>query len=596
LREYLMLFKFIRPHMRLFAASGVCMVLSAIFDGVSLGMIMPVADIILTGKKMVLPGKMPAFVNGWVDSLNSVAPLVLLNYMAVAVVVLFLLKGLFGFLQGYFMNDISQRVVRDVRSQLYSKFHDLSLDYFTHMRGGELMSRVTNDVGTIGNALSTGATDLIYQSLQVAVFCILIFFTDAKLALISLVLVPLISFPIIKVGAVLKKIARQGQEKMADINSFLYETIIGVRVVKAFNMEEAESKKFNDTNYSCYKLAMKSSKRMLLLGPLTELMGIAAGVFVLVLKGREVISGKISFGVMAVSLAALLSMVRPFKRISQVHAIFQQAIAGSNRIHDVLETPPSVKEAKHPKALDGFKEKIVFDNVSFNYGHNAILKNINLQINKGEVLAIVGPSGAGKTTLLDLIPRFYDPVSGRVLIDGVDLRELRFKSLRANIGIVTQETVLFNDTIRGNIAYGMPNATQEEVEAAAKKAHIHDVISRMKKSYDTVIGDRGVRLSGGERQRLAIARAILKDAPILILDEATSQLDSESERLVQEAINLLIKGRTVFVIAHRLSTIRNATRILVLSEGKTVEEGTHEELLNKGGLYKKLYQNQQIRE
>jgi ATP-binding cassette, subfamily B, bacterial MsbA len=596
LREYLMLFKFIRPHMRLFAASGVCMVLSAIFDGVSLGMIMPVADIILTGKKMVLPGKMPAFVNGWVDSLNSVAPLVLLNYMAVAVVVLFLLKGLFGFLQGYFMNDISQRVVRDVRSQLYSKFHDLSLDYFTHMRGGELMSRVTNDVGTIGNALSTGATDLIYQSLQVAVFCILIFFTDAKLALISLVLVPLISFPIIKVGAVLKKIARQGQEKMADINSFLYETIIGVRVVKAFNMEEAESKKFNDTNYSCYKLAMKSSKRMLLLGPLTELMGIAAGVFVLVLKGREVISGKISFGVMAVSLAALLSMVRPFKRISQVHAIFQQAIAGSNRIHDVLETTPSVKEARHPKALDGFREKIVFDNVSFNYGHNAVLKNINLQINNGEVLAIVGPSGAGKTTLLDLIPRFYDPVSGRVLIDGVDLRELRFKSLRANIGIVTQETVLFNDTIRGNIAYGMPNATQEEVEAAAKKAHIHDVISRMKKSYDTVIGDRGVRLSGGERQRLAIARAILKDAPILILDEATSQLDSESERLVQEAINLLIKGRTVFVIAHRLSTIRNATRILVLSEGKTVEEGTHEELLNKGGLYKKLYQNQQIRE
>ncbi len=596
MREYLKLFKFVRPHLGLFMLSSICMIFSAVFDGVSLGIIMPVADIILTGKKMILPAKLPAFLSGWVEFLNNIPPLVLLNYMAFVVVLLFILKGLFGFLQSYFMSDISQLVVRDVRSQLYSKFHDLSLDYFSNMRGGELMSRVTNDVGMIGNALSTGATDLIYQSLQVVVFALLIFFTDPKLALISLILVPLISFPIIKVGKVLKKLSRQGQEKMADINSFLYETIIGVRVVKAFNMEEAEFKKFNNTNYSCYKLAMKSIKRMLLLGPLTELMGIVAGVFVLVLKGREVIAGKISFGVMAVSLAALLSMVRPFKRISQVHAIIQQALAGSNRVHEVLETPPSVQEKDHPQILTGFKDKIVFDDVSFNYGHNSILKGINLKIKKGEVLAIVGPSGAGKTTLLDLIPRFYDPVKGRVLIDGIDIKEFSFRSLRSNIGIVTQETILFNDSIRGNIAYGMQETSLQDIEEAAKKAHIHDVIVRMKKGYDTVIGDRGVRLSGGERQRLAIARALLKDAPILILDEATSQLDTESERLVQEAINLLIKGRTVFVIAHRLSTIRNATRISVMEEGKIVEEGTHEELLGKNGLYKKLYQNQQIQE
>lgn len=576
--------------------AAICMILSAIFDGVSLGMIMPLADIILTGKKMVLPARLPVFLSGWVDGLNSIPPLTLLNYMGFGVVALFLLKGLFGFLQSYFMDNIAALVVRDVRSKIYSKFQVLSLDYFTRMRGGELMSRVTNDVGKIGSALSTGAMDFIYQSLLVVVFALMILFIDPKLALISLVLVPLISFPIIKVGKVLKKISRKGQEKMADINALLYEMIIGVRVVKAFNMEEAELKKFDDVNSTCYKLTMKSAKRTLLLGPMTELMGIIAGVFVLVIKGREVISGKISFGVMAVSLAALLSMVRPFKRISQVHAIIQQALACSARIHDVLETSPSVKELVNSKTLGGFKERIIFENVSFNYGHTPILSNINLEIKRDQVLAIVGPSGAGKTTLLDLIPRFYDPVNGRVLIDGVDIKEFSFRSLRANIGIVTQETILFNDSIRTNIAYGMSQATQEQIEEAAKKAHIHDVIVHLKKGYDTFIGDRGLRLSGGERQRLAIARALLKDAPILILDEATSQLDSESERLVQEAINLLIKGRTVFVIAHRLSTIRNATRIVAMEHGKIVEEGTHEDLLAKNGIYRKLYQNQQIQE
>ncbi len=596
MKEYLKLFKFIRPHAGLFALSSVCMLFSAIFNGVSLGIIIPVADIILTGKKIVLPAKLPSFLSNWVDLLNNMPRLTLLNYVAITVVLLFVLKGIFEFLQSYIMNDISQLVVKQVRSKLYAKFHDLSLDYFSNVRGGELMSRVTNDVGMIGNALSTGATDFIYQSLQVVVFAFIILSTDPKLGLISLVLVPFISLPIIKVGKVLKKLSRQGQEKMADINSLLYETIIGMRVVKAFNMEAAETKKFIDANNSWYKLGMKSTKRMLLLGPLTELMAIAAGVFVLVLKGREVIAGKISFGVMVVSLGALLSMVRPFKRISQVHSIIQQALVGSNRVHAVLETRPSVREKEHPLTLTGFKNKVAFENLYFSYGHNPILKGINLEIKKGEVLAIVGPSGAGKTTLLDLVPRFYDPAKGRVLIDDVDIKEYSFKSLRENIGIVTQETILFNDTIRNNIAYGMREIIQRDVEEAAKKACVHDVITRMKNGYDTLIGDRGARLSGGERQRLAIARALLKDAPILILDEATSQLDTESERLVQEAINLLIKGRTVFVIAHRLSTIRNATRIAVMEEGKIVEEGTHEKLLSQNGLYKKLYQNQQIQE
>jgi ATP-binding cassette, subfamily B, bacterial MsbA len=571
------------------------MVMSALFDGVSLGMIMPLADIVFTGKKIVVPATLPSFLSGFVNQLNNIPPFVLLNYIAIGVIILYVLKGIFGFLQSYFMTDISALVVRDIRSSVYAKFHKLSLDYFTHMRGGELMSRITNDVGLVGNAISYGATDLLYQSLQVVVFAGLILVIHPRLALLSLIILPLVSFPIVKVGAVLKKISRQTQEKMADINALLYETILGMRVIKAFNMEGTELKKFTDTNNSFYKLSMRATKRMLLLGPFTEMIGVLAAVLVLFLEGKAVLSGKMSFGTLGVSLAALLSMMRPFKKLSQVNSIIAQAIAGSERIHQVLDTVPTVKEKETAVVMPAFQRQIVFDHVNFSYGHVPILKDINLTVKHGEIIAIVGPSGAGKSTLLDLVPRFYDPSAGRILVDGKDLREYTFNSLRVNIGIVTQETILFNDSVAGNIAFGMTDASLAEIEQAAKQAYVHDVILRLKHGYDTFIGDRGVKLSGGERQRIAIARAMLKNAPILILDEATSQLDTESERLVQDALNLLMRGRTVFVIAHRLSTIRHATRILVMDEGCVVEQGTHEQLVNKdGGLYKKLCQNQLV--
>jgi ATP-binding cassette, subfamily B, bacterial MsbA len=595
MKQYLRLFKFIWPHKIRFICSGICMVMSALFDGVSLGMIMPLADIVFTGKKIVIPATLPAFLSGFVAWLNNVPPFILLNYIAVGVIILYLLKGLFAFLQSYFMTDISNLVVRDIRSAVYAKFHKMSLDYFTHMRGGELMSRITNDVGMVGNAISYGATDLLYQSLQVVVFAGLILVIHPKLALLSLIILPLISFPIVKVGAVLKKISRQTQEKMADINALLYETILGMRVIKAFNMEAAELMKFTDTNNSFYKLSMRATKRMLLLSPFTEMIGVLAAVLVLFLEGKDVLAGKMSFGTLGVSLAALLSMLRPFKKLSQVNAIIAQAIAGSERIHQVLDTVPTVREKDNAAVMPVFQRQIVFDHVMFNYGHVNVLKDISLTVKHGEIIAIVGPSGAGKSTLLDLVPRFYDPNEGRILIDGKDLREYTFNSLRANIGIVTQETILFNDSVSGNIAFGQPGATAAQIEQAAKQAYVHDVILKLKHGYDTFIGDRGVKLSGGERQRIAIARAMLKNAPILILDEATSQLDTESERLVQDALNLLMRGRTVFVIAHRLSTIRHAIRILVMDAGRIVEQGTHEQLVNKeGGLYKKLCQNQLV--
>jgi subfamily B ATP-binding cassette protein MsbA len=580
--------------MGLFLAAGVCMGFSAIFDGVSLAMIVPLSDKVLTNKQIILPTKLPPFLAGIVDKLNSIAPLAMLNYIAVGIVLLFIFKGIFGFLQGYLMSDIGQRVIRDIRSKLYAKLQTLSLDYFTHKRGGELISRITNDVRMVENAVSYGSTDLIYQSLQVVVFLCLTFLIYFKLALISIILVPLISLPIMRVGKILRKLSRSSQEKMADINSYIYETIIGTRIVKAFNMEPYEINKFDLVNHEYYRISMKSIKRTLLLSPATEILGCVAGIFVFLWGGREVIAGRVSFGVFGLFLASLLSLIRPFKKLSQVNAINQQAMAASVRIYEVLDTQPTVVEKPGAMELSGFQGKVTYEDVWFAYADQDVLKGVNLEVKRGEILAIVGPSGTGKTTLVDLIPRFYDPKRGRILIDGTDIKEATLKSLRQQVGIVTQETILFNDTIGANIAYGRPGATQQEIEQAALQAYAHDFIRKFPLGYDTSIGDRGIKLSGGERQRIAIARALLKNPPILILDEATSQLDSESERVVQEALDRLVKGRTVFVIAHRLSTVRNAHRIVVLDNGRITEEGSHSELLVKGGLYKRLYQMQEI--
>jgi subfamily B ATP-binding cassette protein MsbA len=405
----------------------------------------------------------------------------------------------------------------------------------------------------------------------------------------SIVVLPMVAVPMILVGKALRKLSKRSQEKMADINSLLVETFIGVRIVRAFCAELREITKFKKQNHDYYRIAMKSIKRMLLLGIVTEMIGVAMVLFIIFYSGRQVMSGQLSFGAFALFMAALLSLIRPFKKLSQVNSIMQQAMAASTRIYEVLDSQSSVKERLGAGELKDFRQSVNFENVYSSYGNQEILKNINLEIKKGSILAIVGPSGAGKTTLVDLVPRFYDPKKGRVIIDGTDIKEVTFSSLRRQIGIVTQETILFNDTIRGNIAYVKPDATQKEIEEAAGLAHAHEFINSMPLGYDTVIGDRGTRLSGGERQRLAIARALLKNPPILILDEATSQLDSESERLVQEALDRLIKGRTVFVIAHRLSTVRSADKIIVLNEGVLIEEGSHEELLKKDGLYRKLY-------
>ena len=593
MRDYLKLLRFLKPYLGQLSLATVCMGFSAVFDGVSLAMMVPLADKVMTGKKIIIPAKLPQFASDFVERLNATAPETLLNYMAVAILLLFFLKGIFGFLQSYIMSDIGQRVVRDIKAKLYRKFQSLSLDYFTRKRGGELISRITNDVKLVENAVSYGSTDLVYQTLQVVIFTFLTFFIYFKLALVSFVLLPLISLPIVKVGKALRKLSKRAQEKMADTNSILYETIIGARIVRAFNMEEYEISKFNRINQDYYRLSMKSIKRLLILSPITEFLGCLAGIFVFFWGGREVIAGKLSFGVFGLFLGSLLSLVRPFKKLSQVNSLNQQAVAASERIYEVLDTSASVGESPSAFVITGLRDGITFEGVHFNYEETPILKGIDLSVKKGEMLAIVGPSGVGKSTLVDLIPRFYDPQKGRVLFDGKDIKQATLKSLREQIGIVTQETILFNDTIRANIAYGNPGAATKDIEAAAARAHAHEFIRLLPQGYDTVIGDRGAKLSGGERQRIAIARALLKNPPVLILDEATSQLDAAAERIVQEALDHLISGRTVFVIAHRLSTVRNAHRIVALDKGAIAEEGTHAELLARGGLYKKLYEIQE---
>lgn len=596
MREYKRFIKFLKPHSGKLSLAVIFMALSSLFDWVSLAMIVPVSDKILNNGKVVFPFKLPGTVENIVGVINSMPQAQLLKWLIIFIPVLFFLKGLFNFIYSYYMSDIGQLCVRDIRDRLYEKLQGMSLEYYTRRRSGELISRITNDVKLVENALSYGTTDLVYQSFLVVLFSWTIFFIHWKLAIVSLLLIPFIAFPIVKVGKVLRKISRTSQEKMADINSLLVETINGVRIVKAFCMEPYEINKFRTQNQSYYKLAMRSIKRTLLLSPATEFIGILSGVFVLSWAGKDVISGKLSFGVLGLYLGSLFSLIRPFKKLSQVNSINQQALAANERIYEVLDAPITVKEKESAGELKKISRVIVFKNLNFRYEELEILKDINFSVSAGEVIAIVGPSGSGKSTLLDLLARFYDPQKGEILIDGLNIRDVTLKSLRGQIGIVTQETVLFNDSVRANISYGHTDMDIKLIEEASRTANALDFISKLPQGYDTFIGDRGVKLSGGERQRLAIARALLKNPPILILDEATSQLDTESERIVQDALNKLMRGRTVFMIAHRLSTVRGANKIIVLDKGRIVQMGSHHDLISAEGLYRRLWQMQNLEE
>jgi len=570
------------------------MMVSTIFGGVSLGMIVPLSDRVLTNKKIIIPHNVPDFVSSIIHKLNSMEPMYVLKGMAIMLIVAFLLKGIALFFQNYLMNIVGQRCIRDVRNSLYKKMHDLSLDFYSKKRTGELISRITNDVGIITNAISYGLTDLIYQSMQIVLFTFIVFYIYWKMALISFIIFPLIILPVIKLGKLIKKFSIQTQKSMADLNSQLAETIQGAYIIKVFCREDYEYKRFTKINQKYYKFMLKSIKRIIILPPLTEFVGVLGAVAILIFAGKDVIEGRLSFGVFGLFMGALMSMIRPFKKLSAVHSINQKALGASARIYEILEEDVKVKEKSGAVAHNEFNSQIVFDDVWFKYAEDEdfVLKGINLEVHKNDVLAIVGHSGVGKSTLISLIPRLYDPQKGRITIDGLDLRDLTLYSLRSLISVVSQEMVIFNCTVRDNIAYGRDGASFDDIVEASKRSFAYDFIQSLPKGFDTLVGDRGFRLSGGEKQRIAIARAFLKDSPILILDEATSNLDSESENLIKKALYELMRGKTVFVIAHRLSTVQNASKIVVMDKGIIIEEGTHSELIKNSVVYKRLYQLQ----
>ncbi|MCC6758520.1 MAG: ABC transporter ATP-binding protein [Candidatus Omnitrophica bacterium] len=594
MKNYLKLLGFLKDHKRLFGIAIVAMFVSSLFEGIQYTLLIPLTDRIFNKKQIVFPNQVPEFVRNAVDQLNTMDPAALLSLLPWFIVGLMVVKHVFVYLSSYLMNDLSQRVIRDIRNKLYEKIQSFSLDYFSERRTGELLSRITNDVAVVENAVSYGVTDLFRQSFLILMYVSIAFSIHFKAACVIFIVLPLIGWPLSRIGSKLRKLSKRTQENMADVNSILLETISGVRVVKAFGTEQYEINRFRTKNHDAYKLRLKSVKRILLMNPITELFGLFCGVAIILWMGKQVMNDVLSFGVFAFFLSSVLLIISPLKKLGNVHAMTQQALAANERIYDVLDEQPSVQEKPGALALSAIQKNIKLENVSFRYESEGseVLQNINLEIKVGELVAIVGPTGTGKSTLANLIPRFYDATSGRVTVDGKDVRDVTFHSLRRQIGIVSQETFLFNDTVGANISYGTPQASQSEVETAAQRAYAHQFIVKMPEGYATIIGDRGFRLSGGEKQRIAIARAILRNPPILILDEATSQLDSQSEKYVQDALDKLMVGRTVIAIAHRLSTIKKANKIVVLDKGGIVGLGPHEELLTTCSLYKRLYETQ----
>jgi subfamily B ATP-binding cassette protein MsbA len=517
---------------------------------------------------------------------------VTLKWLPIAVIVIYLFKGICSWSQTVLMNFIGLRIVADLRNRLYERIQQQSLTFFTKNPTGILMSRITNDVNLIQAAVSEAVTSLLKDSFMLIGLVFVIFYRDWKLAAIAMFVFPLAIYPIAKFGSKLRHFATRTQVTMGSLSALLQETISGARIVKAFGMEAYENKRFAGENERLFRLNLKSVSVIGLSSPFMEFLGGLGIAAIIFYGGYQVINGNSTPGTFFSFLAALIMLYEPVKRLTNVNNTIQQGIAAAQRVFDILDTVPDIRNAEHAEALPKISSHIDVQDVTFSYEETPVLRHVDLKIRAGEIIAFVGMSGGGKTTLVNLIPRFYDVNEGRILIDGRDIRDVTIESLRQQIGIVTQQTILFNDTVRNNIAYGDINKSDAEIVAAAKAANAHDFIMNLPDGYDTVIGEQGAKLSGGERQRISIARALLKNAPILILDEATSSLDTEAEIEVQDALETLMQGRTTLIIAHRLSTIRNADRIIVLVNGVIVEEGTHEALLERRGEYFKLYQMQ----
>jgi subfamily B ATP-binding cassette protein MsbA len=571
--------------------------LAALFDAYSFSLLIPFLNA-LFGMPSLLPGNsgwLTAFLNRTIgmlldpnDKMGSLQVVIFIIVTSVA------LKNFFVWLAGNLGAQLQEYVTRDVRDAVYTHLQHLPLGFFARTKVGQIISRIITDTAQVKNVITTLVTQSFQSAALVLAYIAVLLSTSLSLTLIALLVAPLV------IGALqpLLKRLRRGYRRIGDdygeMTSVLQEAVTGVRLVKSFRAEPYEEKRFLDASGRYSEGLMRITRVAFLSQPITEFLGTLVAVAILWIGARMVlVSATLQSAQLITFLVIVMRLLQPMKQLSQIPTVAQQALAASERLFEVLDSPTELMTDKGTRTVDGFHDRVTFERVGFAYEDEPVLIDIDFTARKGDVIALVGPSGAGKSTLVDLIPRFYEPTAGRILVDGVDSRDIQLTSLRSLTGIVSQDTVLFNDTVRNNIAYGAADRfTDEQIMAAARAANAYGFVSELPKGYDTVLGERGTRLSGGQRQRIAIARALLIDPPILILDEATSALDTESERLVQEAIDRLLAGRTVFVIAHRLSTIIHADQILVLDRGRIVERGTHQQLLGKRGAYHRLYSMQ----
>ena len=590
---YKRLLPFLRPHFWRMAITIVANLVAALLDGFAIALLIPFLNILFHQPSTAMK-------SGWISKLldatvgSQIVPgdeMHSLRNVIVLVLIAVILKNLLVWVAGQFGATLQEYVTRDLRNAVYRHLAHLPLGYFTQMKAGQILSRVINDTFETRLILTQIVTQSLQSASLVIVYIAILFSISWQLSLIALVILPLLGFSL---QPMLKKLRRGNLRRgnvHGEMTSVLQETISGIRLVKASGTEAYEESRFAEGSNKYASSSLRLTRLALLAPPVTEIIGTVIAVLILWIGAWQVLrSGTMTGATLLAFLTLVLRLLQPLKQLSQMRTTAQSSLASAERLFEILDSPAEFQRDRGTRETATFDRHLEFENVSFSYGDAPVLSGVDFSASKGEVVALVGPSGSGKSTLVDLIPRFYEPTGGRILLDGIDTREIKLPALRSLTGIVSQETVLFHDSVRNNIAYGAADRyTQEQIEAAARAANAHEFIMELPRGYDTLLGERGTRLSGGQRQRLAIARALLTDPPILILDEATSALDTESERLVQEAVDRLLQGRTVFVIAHRLSTITHADQILVLDRGEIVERGTHAELLARRGAYHRLY-------
>jgi subfamily B ATP-binding cassette protein MsbA len=601
MKIFLRIVRYIRPFFGTLGLANLFMFLFIVFNLLSIGLLMPLVDVVFNPPKLdaaapqgfgiLSLGRYVSYILAQLIAKYNRIDVLL--FLTLGIVGAFLLKNLFSITNQYLMAHVEHSIMHRLRCDVYGHLQNLSLGYFTEERKGNLIATVVNDVRIINDSAMAVVNSAFRDPPQIILYSVLLFLFDWQLTLLVALLLPIAGFAISRVADRLKKKSMQSQEKMADMISILDETLANVRIVKAFGMEEFEVGRFGDESFRFSRLSKSIQRRRNLSTPISEMSGVVAIAAILWFMGKNVIEGTGSMtpGGLIVYITIISQMMQPLKLFGQVFNSIQEGIGAGERVFKILDTEPKIADRPHATPISQFQRSICYENVSFRYETgDMVLRGVSFEIRQGERIAIVGPSGGGKSTLVDLLPRFYDPLEGRITVDEIDLRDITIESLRNLMGIVTQETILFNDSVRNNIAYGRSDMTIDKIIEAATIANAHEFISKLPRGYDTKIGDRGTKLSGGQRQRISLARAILKDPPILIFDEATSALDTESEILVQEAVERTLAGRTSIVIAHRLSTIQHSDRIVVIDKGIIVEEGRHTDLITApNGTYRRLY-------